>query len=74
MIGNMTITWIGPSRNLSIVRGIVETDVSPTFSAVGTHKAFMAISNDAINIDVLSGIADYLAYNSSKSITVSYVK
>jgi hypothetical protein len=73
VIGEMTITWIGPSRNLSIENGIVEHDV-PTYSATGTHRAFMAISNDAVNIDVFSGIADYLAYNASKSVSARFVR
>jgi hypothetical protein len=68
VIGNLTVTWIGTSRTLTITRGIVSSGVSPTYYVTANHKAFMALSNDAINFDALSGFADYLSFNSTGAI------
>lgn len=74
VIGNLTVTWLGPSRSLSIVNGIRSYNVSPTYAVTLTHKAFMALSGDVVKSDIFSGIADYLTYNASRSISYRFVK
>jgi hypothetical protein len=68
IIGNLTVTWMGTSRTLTINRGIINSGVSPTYYITANHKAFMALSKDAINFDAFSGFADYLSYNASGAI------
>jgi hypothetical protein len=74
IIGNMTVSWKGTSRNLTITKGIVDSDVSPIYYVTATHKAFMALSKDAVNLDFFSAFGDYLSYNTSGSLKYGRVR
>jgi hypothetical protein len=74
IIGNMTVSWRGTSRNLTITKGIADNNISPTYYVTATHKAFMALSKDAVNLDFFSAFADYMSYNSSGSLKYGRVR
>ncbi len=72
VIGQLTITWIGKQRNLTIQSGIVNASVAPIYSVTIAHKAFMAFSKDALKRDIIGATLDYASYG--KNFTYSKIK
>jgi hypothetical protein len=61
-IGQLTISWNGQYKNLSIENGIVNTDISPTYAVTLPHSEFMSFSNAAIARNTAAAFADYTTY------------
>jgi hypothetical protein len=61
-IGQMTLSWNGQSKNLSIQNGIVDTGVPPTYAVTLSHSEFMAFSQALITKNTAAALAYYSAY------------
>jgi hypothetical protein len=62
VVGQLTISWNGQSKNLSIQNGIVTTGISPTYAVTLSHGQFMALSQDIITRNTAAAFAYYTAY------------
>jgi predicted PurR-regulated permease PerM len=61
-IGQLTISWYGKTKNLSILNGIVNTGISPTYAVTLPHSEFMSFTQAAITRNTAEALADYSAY------------
>ena len=61
-IGQLTISWNGQSKSLSVQEGIVNTGISPTYAVTLPHSEFMSFSQAVITKNVAAALAYYSAY------------
>jgi len=62
IVGQLTISWNGQGKNLSIQNGIVNTGISPTYAVTLSHSQFMSLSQDVITRNTAAAFAYYTAY------------
>lgn len=73
-IGQLTISWNGNSDNLSILNGIVNTGISPTYAVTLPHSEFMLFSKAAITRNTAAAFAYYSTYYLSGKLTYTRVR
>ena len=61
-IGQLTISWNGQSKSLSVQQGIVNTGISPTYALTLTPPEFFSFSQAAITKNVAAALAYYSEY------------
>ena len=72
-IGQLTISWNGNSKNLSIQDGIANTGISPTYAVTLPHSEFMLFSHAAITRNTAAALAYYSTYYLSGKLTYTKV-
>ncbi len=61
-IGQLTVSWNGQSKSLSVQQGIVNTGISPTYAVTLTPSEFFKFSQAAINKNIAAALAYYSEY------------
>jgi predicted PurR-regulated permease PerM len=61
-IGQLTASWNGQTRVLSILNGIVSTGFSPTYAVTIPHSEFMSFSQTVLTRNTAAAVADYSEY------------
>jgi uncharacterized protein HemX len=61
-IGQLTVSWDGQSKNLSVQQGIVNTGITPTYAVTLTPSEFLKFSQAAITKDIPAALAYYSEY------------
>lgn len=62
IIGQLTISWNGQSKSLSIQNGIVSTGISPTYAVTLSHSNFMTFSQTVITRNTAAALGYYSTY------------
>ncbi len=62
IIGQLTVSWNGQSKSLSIQDGIVTTGISPTYAVTLSRSEFMSFSQAVITRNTDAGLAYYSEY------------
>ncbi|HIH50221.1 MAG: hypothetical protein ABSE71_03110 [Candidatus Micrarchaeaceae archaeon] len=73
-IGQLTISWNGANDNLSILNGIVNTGISPTYAVTLPHSEFMLFARAAVTRNTAAALAYYSAYYLSGKLTYTRVR
>jgi hypothetical protein len=73
-IGQLTISWNGKTKNLSIQNGIVNTGISPTYAVTLPHSEFMSFTQAAITRNTAAALAYYSTYYLSGKLNYTRVR
>ena len=73
-IGQLTMSWDGQSRSLSMLNGIVNTGISPTYAVTLSHPEFMSFSQAVITRNTGAALADYSTYFLSGKLNYTQVQ
>lgn len=73
-IGQVTLTWNGTSKSLSIQSGIVDTGISPTYAVTLPTSEFVAFSQAIVTKNTAAAVAYYSEYYLTGKINYTQVK
>ena len=73
-IGQLTISWNGQTKSFSIINGIVNTGISPTYAVTIPHSEFMSFSQAIVTEDTAAAVGYYYAYYASGNLKYTLVR